>query len=130
VWLDECGSHTSLTRLYARASKGQRAVGQVPRNRGKTLTLLCALNKGGVCADFVIEGGVSGAVFITYLREVLIPSLRKGQVIVMDNLGAHRVAQVRELIEAADCKVLYLPPYSPDIPPYCYFLNLSHIYVL
>lgn len=117
MFLDECGTHTSLTRRYARAPKGQRAVGQVPRNRGRNLTLLAALSSRGVQAELVIEGGVNGHVFVAYVEQVLVPTLRPGDVVVLDNLGAHRVPMVRALIEAAGATVLFLPPYSPDLNP-------------
>lgn len=117
VYLDESGFHTSMTRTHARSPRGDRAYGQVPRNRGRNLTLLCAMTRTGPCADVVIEGGVDGAVFVTYLREVLCPRLRAGQVVVMDNLGALKRPEVTTLIEAQGAIPVYLPPYSPDLNP-------------
>lgn len=106
-----------MTRTHARAPKGLRAYGQIPRNRGRTLTLLCAMTQHGPCAELVVDGGVDGAVFVTYVRDVLCPLLRAGQVVVMDNLGAHLRPEVVAFIEAQGAMVAYLPPYSPDLNP-------------
>ena len=117
VFIDEAGTHTSMTRSHARAPKGQRAYGRVPRNRGRNSTLLAALSPHEFQAEWVVEGAVDGDVFVTWLEHVLLPTLAPGQTVVMDNLGAHRRKEVRELIEAQGCKLLYLPPYSPDFSP-------------
>ena len=117
VFVDECGTHTSMTRLRARAPKGQRAHGRVPRNRGKNTTLLASMGSGGMGPSLAVVGSTTKAVFETYVERVLAPSLRPGGVVVMDNLGAHRGDRVRELIEARGCSLLYLPPYSPDFSP-------------
>lgn len=106
-----------MTRTHARCPRGQRAVDAVPRNRGKNLTLLCALSLSGPQAELVVEGGVNGDVFVTYVREVLTPVLREGQVVVMDNLGAHHHSEVQELLEATGALLVFLPPYSPDLNP-------------
>ena len=106
-----------MTRTHARCPRGHRAVDTVPRNRGKNLTLLCALTLAGPTAPLVVEGGVNGDVFVTYVREVLVPVLRPGQVVVLDNLGAHLRPKVRELVEATGALLVYLPPYSPDLNP-------------
>ena len=117
MFIDEAGTHTSMTRSHARAPKGRRAFGKVPRNRGRNLTLLAALSPQKGQAEWVIEGAVDGDVFVAWLEHVLLPTLVPGQTVVMDNLGAHRRKEVRELIEARGCKLLYLPPYSPDFSP-------------
>ena len=109
--------HTSMTRLYARAPKGERAYAKVPRNRGKNTTLLASMSSEGMGPCLTVEGSTTKAVFETYVEQVLAPSLRPGRVVVMDNLGAHRGDRVRELIEARGCSLLYLPPYSPDFSP-------------
>jgi transposase len=106
-----------MTRTNARAPKGQRAYGSVPRNRGGNLTLLAALSKERIQAEWVIEGSVDGAVFVTWLEHVLLPTLTPGRITVMDNLRAHYRKEVRTLIEARGCSLLYLPPYSPDFSP-------------
>ena len=115
--MDECGTHTSMTRLYARAPKGERAYAKVPRNRGKNTTLLASMSSEGMGPCLAVEGSTTKAVFEAYVERVLAPSLRPGRVVVIDNLGAHRVERVRELIEARGCSLLYLPPYSPDFSP-------------
>lgn len=117
LYLDESGFQTNMTRSYARCPRGQRATDSVPRNRGKNLTLLCALTLTGPTAPLVVEGGVNGDVFVTYVQEVLVPVLCPGQVVVLDNLGAHLRPKVRELVEATGALLVYLPPYSPDLNP-------------
>ena len=117
VFIDEAGTHTAMTRTHARAPKGQRAFGSVPRNRGGNLTLLAALSKERIQAEWLIEGSVDGTVFVTWLEHVLLPTLTPGQIVVMDNLRAHYRKEVRSLIEARGCSLLYLPPYSPDFSP-------------
>lgn len=116
LYLDESGFQTNMTRSHARCPRGQRAVDSIPRNRGRNLTLLCGLTSRGPVADMVVEGGVSGDVFVAYVRQVLVPMLREGQV-VLDNLGAHHRPEVRTLVEATGALLVYLPPYSPDLNP-------------
>jgi transposase len=117
VFVDEMGTHTSLAPLYAYAPIGERAFVEVPRNRGKNTTLLTSMTTGGMGPSMAVEGATTSRVFETYVERVLAPGLRPGQVVVMDNLGAHRPKRVRELIEARGCKLLYLPSYSPDLNP-------------
>lgn len=115
--MDEMGSNTSLHELYAYSPKGERAYCSVARNRGKNTTLLASMSLSGIGPSMVVEGGANGAVFEVYLRKMLVPALRKGDVVVMDNLSVHKSERVRELIEDAGAQVLYLPPYSPDFNP-------------
>jgi transposase len=117
VFVDECGSNIALTPLYARAPKGQRARDSVPRNRGKNTTLIASLSVEGVGASMIIEGAANGVAFEAYVEQVLVPSLVKGQIVVMDNLRAHKSARVRQLIEEQGCQLLFLPAYSPDFSP-------------
>ena len=118
VFVDECSSNISLAPLYGWARKGERAHQRVPRNWGKNITLLSSIGKErGMGASLVVEGSTNGMVFQTYLEEVLLPTLKKGQVVVMDNLSAHKGERVRQLIEAKGCELIYLPPYSPDYNP-------------
>ena len=117
VCVDECGTNTALTRLYARAPRNERAVGRVPRNYGPNVTLFAALTPDGIGPALVMEGAADGESFALYVRELLVPSLRPGQVVVMDNLSAHKGAAIRALIEAAGCRLLFLPAYSPDFNP-------------
>lgn len=117
VFVDECGSTIALTPLYARAPRGQRAYGSAPRNWGKNTTLIAGLTLEGVQAPFMLEGAVDTLAFETYVEQVLAPSLRPGQVVVLDNLSVHKGERVRQAIEAKGCQVLFLPAYSPDLTP-------------
>lgn len=106
-----------MTRLYARAPKGERAYGKVPRNRGKNTTLLASMSVRGLGPCLAVEGATTKTVLETYVEQVLVPSLRAGQVVILDNLSSHKGDRVRELIEGVGCSLLYLPPYSPDFSP-------------
>ncbi len=117
VFLDECGSNIALTPLYARAPKGERAHGSVPRNRGKNMTLIASLSLQGMGAAMILEGGVNALAFEAYVEQVLVPTLQPGQTVVMDNLSVHKVARVQQLIENRGCRLLFLPAYSPDFSP-------------
>jgi transposase len=117
IFVDECGSNIALTPLYARAPKGERAHGSVPRNRGKNTTLLASLSLEGVGASMILEGAVNAVAFEAYVEEILAPSLLPGQIVVMDNLRVHKGARVTQLIEARGCEVVFLPAYSPDYSP-------------
>jgi len=116
-FIDESGVNIAMTRLYGRAPRGQRVVGSVPQNYGQNLTMLASLSATGVEAVMTVEGATDADVFRTYVREVLVPTLSAGEIVVMDNLSAHQVAGVREAIEARGATRLYLPPYSPDLNP-------------
>ena len=117
VVVDECGSNIALTALYARAPKGQRARDSVPRNRGKNTTLIASLTLEGIAASMILEGAANGAAFEAYVEHILVPSLHKGQIVVMDNLRVHTSARVRQLIEEKGCELHFLPAYSPDFSP-------------
>ena len=117
VFVDEMGTHTSLATLYAYAPIGERAFFEVPRNRGKNTTLLTSIDRGGMGHSMAVEGATTARVFEAYVERVLVPALEPGQVVVMDNLGAHRPKRIRELIEGRGCELIYLPPYSPDLNP-------------
>jgi transposase len=117
VIVDECGSNIALTPLYGWAPKGQRVHGSVPRNRGKNTTLLASLSLSGIGGCMIIEGSVNALAFEAYVEHILAPSLVAGQIVVLDNLSAHKGARVRQLIEAKGCELLFLPAYSPDYSP-------------
>ncbi len=117
VVIDESGSNIALTPLYARAPKGERARGSVPRNRGKNTTLIAALTWSGMGASMIVEGSTNATVFELYVEEILAPSLCEGQIVIMDNLAAHKGKKVEELIQARGCQLLFLPSYSPDFSP-------------
>jgi transposase len=116
-FLDEAGSNLAMTRLYGRAAPGERVVDSAPQNYGENITMLATLSLSGISAPMTVSGAVDGVVFRTYVEVVLAPTLAEGDVVIMDNLGAHKVAGVRELIEARGARVIYLPPYSPDLNP-------------
>lgn len=108
-----------MTRLYGRSEKGTRCNDHTPGGHWKTMTLLSAIRSTEVIQDatVVCDGAMDGDTFLTYVEQCLVPSLRRGDVVVMDNLASHKVAGVREAIEAAGCDLWYLPPYSPDFNP-------------
>ena len=117
VLKDEMGTNTSLSPLHGWAKKGERTYCSVPRNRGKNTTLHSSMSMEGMGPSLAVEGATNSQVFETYVERVLAPTLRRGQVVVMDNLSAHKGERIRELIEKRGCKLLYLPPYSPDFNP-------------
>jgi transposase len=115
VFVDESGTHTALTRLYGWAPHDQRAVGSVPRNHGTTL--VAALTPHGLQAPWTIEGAMDTPAFERYVKEVLGPTLRPGQVVILDHLSVHKADVIRHAIEARRCELLFLPAYSPDCTP-------------
>lgn len=118
VFVDESGFHTSMTRLRARAPRGKRAYGKVPRNRSKNTALIAAITlEGAMGESMTVEGATDALAFEAYVEHFLAPTLEKGQVVVLDGLGAHRTEKVRELIEARGVDLLFLPSYSPDLNP-------------
>jgi transposase len=118
VFVDESGFTTSMTRLRARAPRGLRAYGKVPRKWGKNQTLIASITlQGAMCESLSIEGATDSLLFETYVEQLLAPKLCEGQVVVMDNLGAHRPKRIRELIEARGAELVFVPSYSPDLNP-------------
>jgi transposase len=117
VFVDEMGTNTSLSPIYGWSRKGARAYCSVPRNRGKNTTVLASMSVEGMGPSLAVEGATTARVFETYVERVLAPTLRRGQVVVMDNLSAHKGERIRELIEGRGCELLYLPSYSPDFNP-------------
>ena len=117
VFLDESGVNTNLTRLYGRAFSSQRAVDHAPLNTPRTTTVLSSIRLNGEKAFTTYQGGTTGERFVQYLKETLLPTLKPGDIVVMDNMRSHHVKAVREVLEEKGMKVLYLPPYSPDLNP-------------
>jgi transposase len=117
VFVDEMGTNISLSPLYGWAKKGERAYCSVPRNQGKNTTLLSSMSMQGMGPSLAVEGATNREVFETYVELILAPTLQRGQVVVMDNLTAHKGERIRELIEGQGCELMYLPPYSPDFNP-------------
>ena len=117
VFLDETAANTKMTRLYGRARRGQRVVGRAPHGHWKTTTFLAALRHDGLSAPLVVDGPMNADVFLAYVQQHLAPTLSEGDVVIMDNLAAHKRAGVREAIAARGASLVYLPPYSPDFNP-------------
>jgi transposase len=117
VFLDETGASTNLIRRYGRCRRGERLVDATPHGHWQTTTFVAGLRASGLIAPLVLDGPMTGEVFRAYVEQMLAPSLFPGDVVVMDNLSAHKVAGVREAIQAAGASILYLPPYSPDLNP-------------
>ena len=115
--MDETGVNTAMTRLYARAPKGERAHASAPVNKGKNVTVLGALSLEGIVEAMTIEGSTDGQVFSTFIEDVLVPVLRPGQIVIMDNLSSHKVEGIQDAIEAVGARLEYLPSYSPDFSP-------------
>jgi transposase len=117
VFLDETGTSTNMARLRGRAKRGRRVVGRVPWGHWKVLTFVAGLRHDGITAPFVIDCAMTRAIFLEYLRQCLVPTLHPGDIVVMDNLPAHKGEAVRQIIEAAGAELRYLPAYSPDLNP-------------
>ncbi|MCO7726451.1 IS630 family transposase [Brucella intermedia] len=117
IFIDETGLSTKMARLRGRAIRGERCRAGVPHGHWKTTTFTGALRLTGMTAPFVYDGAMNGNVFLAYIEQVLLPTLRPGDIVVMDNLPAHKTAGVREAIERMGAKLLFLPPYSPDFNP-------------
>jgi transposase len=117
VFIDESGAKTNMTRSHGRAPRGERVVGRVPHGHWKTTTMISAVRLDGPCACATVDGPVDADVFRAYVTLVLAPQLRPGDLVVLDNLSAHKAPGVAEAVNAAGATVLYLPPYSPDYNP-------------
>jgi transposase len=117
VFIDETGTNTKMVRARGRCRRGQRLIGKVPWGHWKTTTFVAGLRCNAISAPCVLDSAMNGPAFLTYLEKVLAPSLKAGDIVVMDNLAAHKVEGVRTLIEAVGANLVYLPPYSPDLNP-------------
>ena len=117
VFIDETGLRTNLVRRYGRARRGQRLVDRTPHGHWKTTTFVSALRHDRLTAPMVVDGAMNSAVFVAYVRQVLVPTLTPGDIVVLDNLSSHKAAGVRQAIESAGATLIYLPPYSPDLNP-------------
>jgi len=117
VFIDETAASTNMTRRYGRGTRGERLVCKVPHGHWKTSTFVAALRHNRVTAPLLLDGPMNGPTFLAYVQQVLVPTLKRGDVVIMDNVGVHKVAGVREAIEACGAMLLYLPPYSPDLNP-------------
>lgn len=117
VFIDESGVTTSMVRTYGRSTRGERAIGRAPAGRYERLTLLGAITLSGVSAIMTIPAFTNRAVFAAFVHEILVPTLRPGQIVVLDNLPAHKYPEVEEAIRTAGCRLLFLPRYSPEFNP-------------
>ena len=117
VFIDETCTNTAMVRLRGRAPRGERLVDYAPHGAWKTVTFVGALRQRGMTAPFVIEGAMNGPMFLAYVRQCLVPTLKRGETVLMDNLPVHKVAGVAEAIQAAGAMLIYLPKYSPDLNP-------------
>ena len=117
VFIDETCTNTALVRLRGRAPRGERLVGYAPHGHWKTITFVGGLRQRGMTAPFVLEGAINGPMFLAYLKQCLVPTLKRGEIVLMDHLPAHKVAGVVEAIEAVGATLIYLPKYSPDLNP-------------
>jgi transposase len=117
IFIDETSASTKMARFYGRAPKGERCLAAVPHGHWKTTTFTAGLRIGGLAAPFVLDGPMDGDAFRAYVEQVLVADLTQGDVVVMDNLPAHKVRGVRQAIEAAGATLIYLPAYSPDFNP-------------
>ena len=117
VFVDESGANTKMTRLRGRALGGQRLLARVPHGHYETSTLISGVRLGGPCAPWLFGGPMNGEMFLAWVRQGLVPTLRPGDVVILDNLATHKSRGVRDAIEAVGARLLYLPPYSPDFNP-------------
>ena len=117
VFIDETGTSTAMARLRGRGKRGRRVLGRVPWGHWKTMTFVAGLRQDGIVAPFVIDRAMTGAIFVEYIRQCLVPTLRPGDIVVMDNLPAHKRDEAAELIVAAGAELRFLPAYSPDLNP-------------
>ena len=117
VFIDETCTNTAMVRLRGRAPRGERLVGYAPHGHWKTITFVGGLRQRGMTAPFVLEGAINGPMFLAYVKQCLVPTLKRGEIVLMDHLPVHKAAGVAEAIEAAGATLIYLPKYSPDLNP-------------
>ena len=117
VFIDETGTSTNMARRYGRGKRGKRVIGRIPWGHWKTVTFVGGLRNGRFTAPFVIDKPMNGAIFLEYVRQCLVPTLTQGDIVVMDNLPAHKPEEIRKIIEQAGAELRFLPPYSPDLNP-------------
>ena len=117
VFIDESGARTNMTRLYGRAKAGQRVVDDVPAGHWCTTTMISSVRLDGSTACMVVDGATNKEVFLAYVQYILLPTLKPGDIVVLDNLSAHKNQETRDLIESVGAELWFLPPYSPDLNP-------------
>lgn len=117
IFLDESGVNTGMTRIYGREIEGKRVVDYVPDNRFSRTSIVSSVRMDGKCVPMVFQGALDGDIFKSYLEKLLLPTIIKGDIVIMDNLSSHKVKGIDKIIESAGAKIVYLPPYSPDLNP-------------
>jgi transposase len=117
VFIDETWAKTNMTRTHGRSLRGQRLRAKVPHGRWRTLTFLAALRHDRIDAPCVLDGPINGCIFLAYVEQFLVPTLKPGDIVIMDNLGSHKGSAVRRAIRTAGARLFFLPPYSPDLNP-------------
>lgn len=117
VFIDETWTSTNMTRRYGRAPRGRRCLGSAPYSHWQITTFVGALRRSGLSAAMVIDEPMDGDIFLAYVEQVLVPTLRPGEIVILDNLGSHKTTEVQQAIVAAGATLLSLPPYSPDLNP-------------
>lgn len=117
IFLDECGTSTKMARRYGRSQRGQRCRAPIPHGHWKTTTLVAGLSLKGIVAPMIIDGAMDGKMFRAYVEQVLIPELKPGDIVVLDNLPAHKVSGIGQILQKAGAMLRFLPPYSPDMNP-------------
>jgi len=117
VFIDETCTSTAMVRLRGRSPRGKRLVGYAPHGHRKTMTFVAGLRLRRMTAPFVLDGAMNGPMFLAYVKQCLAPTLKRGDIVIMDNLPVHKVAGVQQAVEEAGAQLLYLPPYSPDLNP-------------
>lgn len=128
IFLDETGVTTNMVRRYGRAPRGQRVRGHAPAGHWKVTTFLAGLDHDGIVAPFVVDQPMNAAIFTQYIRQYLVPELKPGDIVVLDNLSSHKGVQAQALVEACGARLLFLPPYSPDLNPIeMVFAKLKHL---
>ena len=120
MFIDETGTNTQMSRRYGRCAKKRRLIGKAPWGQWKTTTFVAALRSKGLTAPMVLDGPINGESFRAWVQQSLLPTLRPSDVVVMDNLAAHKVSGIRQAIESSGAKLFYLPPYSPDLNPFAF----------
>lgn len=123
VFIDETCVKTNFVRMYGRAPRGKRVVGEAPRGKWKSLTFVAALRQDGVEAPYAFDGAMNGEIFVAYLEKAVIPTLSPGDLVIVDNLSSHKVAKAREVIEKAGASLVFLPSYSHDYNPIEHFFS-------
>ena len=128
VFIDETWAKTNMTPLRGWAARGKRLIGKAPFGHWNTMTFIAALRHDAITAPWVIDGPINGSIFRTYVEEILVPTLRPGDIVILDNLGSHKAPAIRNAIKAAGARLFFLPAYSPDLNPIeQVFAKLKHL---